>query len=162
MDQEVYERLYNVILDLNSQDDFFKKRNLDKNSLFLKEEQDTLEFYKQWTHDNIKKLGVKTVKHKSLQCRYCAKKLTVLQTTLEGYVLVARCEYCNYYPEIEEITTDLKEKDCPEYKRLKKVKEENKVKAIRRKGQRLEQRIKAQEMERLINQRAAARKPGRR
>lgn len=157
MDQEVYERLYNVILDLSSQDEFFKIRNLDKNALFIKEEKPSLEFYKQWAHENIKKLGVKTKTHPTLQCRLCAKKLTVIETTLDKKVLVARCEHCGYYPELKDIVTDLKEKDAPEYKREQRIKEENKIKAMRRKGARLEQDLKAREFEKLMNERAQAR-----
>lgn len=157
MDQEVYERLYNVILDLNSQDDFFKVRNLDKNSLFLKEERPSLDFYKQWVHENIKKLGVKTKTHSALQCRLCAKKLTVIETTLDKKVLVARCEHCGYYPDINDIVVNLKEKDSPEYKRQQRIKEENKIKAMRRKGARLEQDIRAREFEKLMSERAQAR-----
>lgn len=157
MDQEVYERLYNVILDINSQDEFFKIRNLDKNSLFLKEEHSTLEFYKQWTHENIKKLGVRTKTHPTLQCKLCAKKLTVIETVQDRKVLVARCEHCGYYPELEDIVVNLKEKDAPEYKREQRIKEENKIKAMRRKGARLEQDIRAREFEKLMSERAQAR-----
>lgn len=157
MDQEVYERLYNVILDLNSQDDFFIKRNLDKNSLFLKEEKPSLDFYKQWVHENIKKLGVRTITSPNLQCRLCAKKLTVLETTLDHKVLVARCEKCGYYPELEDIVVGLKEKDAPEYQREQRIKEQNKIKAMRARGRRTADRIKSQEFEKLMKERAEAR-----
>lgn len=138
---DIYSIVYHAIEQLDYNCSIFVDRGLDKNLLFLKEEQNNIEFYKQWYRELTKKyIKLETV-YSKYQCKHCASHPLQLQLSKEKLIITNFCKECSVYLDIDDLVVGIKREDTVVGKEEKNRKEVAKRRAEYRRMERMEKEM---------------------
>jgi len=135
---DIYRIVYETIEQLDYNCSIFIDRHIDKNVLFIKEPDGTLEFYKNWYKElTTKYIKLETV-YSQYQCKHCASHPLQLQLSKEKLIIINFCRECQTYLYPEDLVSGIKRENTVAGKMDKARKEAAEKRAADRRYERME------------------------